>query len=229
MTRLAGSLRLAAAILVAVIGIAGISLGITTWQERDGDAAEPALESAGSVTATVARIIDGDTIAVTLREHDGEVKVRLLNIDTPEQGECLYAEATSHLAGLLSPGEDVTLVYDVERADRYGRDLAGVVKQNGTFINEAMVADGFARAVEYQPNTAFSQQMRAAEARAEAAVLGIHSVPASCLMPTRVSRTALDRYEADRDPFYLDVMRESVERAPNFTYREQALRFINTL
>ena len=46
--------------------------------------------------ARVTRIVDGDTIDVTL---DGcpldYVRVRLLAVDTPERGECYYAESTA--------------------------------------------------------------------------------------------------------------------------------------
>lgn len=213
MTRRTGALRLAAAILVTVIGIAVIAYGVRALQQRDA--------------VIVSRIVDGDTIVVT--QSGEETKVRLLNIDTPEEDECLFADATQHLATLITPGEAVRLVYDVQRQDRYGRDLAGVYKQDGTFVNEVMVADGFARAVEFQPNTRFTQQLRTAEAQAKSEGLGIHGVPTECLLPTDVARDALTRYQSDPDPFYLDVMRDAVDNTPNFTYREQALDFINSL
>lgn len=210
-----GALKLAAAILIALIGIAAIAFGVKSWLERTGE------------TVVVSRIVDGDTIDV---ERSGEtVRVRLLNIDTPEKEECLYNEATEHLGTLIAPGDRVTLIHDVERQDRYGRELAGVVAADGTFINEVMVADGFARAVEYQPNTRFTRQMRDAEAQAKAANTGIHAVPTECLLPTEVALDALRRYQTDPDPFYLDVMRDAVDSTNNFTYRDQAIALIDSL
>lgn len=207
------TLRLVIALLIAVVGIAGIALAVRMLQDEDA--------------VVVSKIVDGDTIVVT---HSGEeTRVRLLNIDTPEKEECLYKESTKHLESLIAPGESVNLVYDVERVDRYGRDLAGVYKQDGTFVNEVMVADGFARAVEFQPNTKFTSTMRAAEARAKDAGLGIYGVPTECLLPTDIARDALARYQSDPDPFYLDVMRDAVEGTKSFTYREQALDLINSL
>ena len=208
-----GTMRLIIALLIAVVGIAGVALAMRMLQESDA--------------VVVSKIVDGDTIVVT---HSGEeTRVRLLNIDTPEKDECLYAESTQHLESLIAPGESVNLVYDVERVDRYGRDLAGVYKQDGTFVNEAMVADGFARAVEFQPNTKFTSTMRAAEDRAKDAGLGIHGVSTECLLPTDIARDALVRYQSDPDPFYLEVMRDAVDGTKNFTYREQALDLINSL
>lgn len=171
----------------------------------------------------VTRIVDGDTIVVD--KQGEETKVRLLNIDTPEQGECLYEQATAHLTELIPPGTKVTLEYDVERRDRYGRELAGVFTD--VFVNEQMLIDGFARAVTFDPNTKFTQRAEAAEAMA--GHTGIHAVGPECLLPTDVAKQALERYERDPDPFYKDVMTDAVERTPNFTYREQALEFIDSL
>lgn len=176
-------------------------------------------------TVTVTKIVDGDTIVV---ERDSqETRVRLLNIDAPEQGECLHDEATARLSELIPPGTRVTLEYDKERQDRYGRDLAGVFTD--VFINEQLLIDGYARAVTYQPNTKFTQRAEAAETVAKAAGAGMHGVGVECLLPGSVAKQALERYEQDPDPFYKDVMREAVEREPNFTYREQALEYIDSL
>ncbi len=176
-------------------------------------------------TVTVTKIEDGDTIVVELDSQ--ETRVRLLNIDAPEQGECLYDEASARLSELIPPGTRVTLEYDQERQDRYGRDLAGVFTD--IFVNEQMLLDGYARAVTYQPNTKFTQRAEAAETKAKAANAGVHGVGVECLLPGSVAKQALQRYQDDPDPFYKDVMRESVEHAPNFTYREQALEYIDSL
>lgn len=186
-------------------------------------AALTACALADTDTATVTKIVDGDTIVVT-RDNE-ETKVRLLNIDTPEQGECLYDEATARLTELIPPGTRVRLEYDTERQDRYGRDLAGVFTD--VFVNEQMLLDGFARAVTFEPNTKYQQRAEAAEALAQGT--GIHAVGPECLLPTDVAREALERYRIDPDPFYRDVMVDAVERTANFTYREQALQFIDSL
>lgn len=176
-------------------------------------------------TVTVTKIVDGDTIVV---ERDSqETRVRLLNIDAPEQGECLHDEATARLSELIPPGTRVTLEYDKERQDRYGRDLAGVFTD--VFINEQLLIDGYARAVTYQPNTKFTQRAEAAEAVAKAAGAGMHGVGVECLLPGSVAKQALERYERDPDSFYKAVMADAVEREPNFTYREQALEYIDSL
>lgn len=187
-------------------------------------AALSACQSQPSVT----KIVDGDTLDIN---RDGEtVRVRLLNIDTPEQGECLYQEATDRLTELAPPGTHVRLEHDQEREDRYGRELAAVFAGD-MFVNEQLVAEGFARAVTYEPNHAYTTRMEAAQARARATHLGIHAVPTECLLPTDTARRALELHAEDprhRD-FYRDVMRDAVTATTNFTYKDQALEFIDAL
>lgn len=76
-------------------------------------------------TFLVSYVVDGDTIDLA----NGE-RVRLVGIDTPEQGECGSDAATAHLAGLVL-GERVRLRISDEDRDGYGRllryvDVGGV-------------------------------------------------------------------------------------------------------
>ena len=65
----------------------------------------------------VARIVDGDTLEL----GNGQL-VRLVGIDTPERGQCGYAEASDRLAE-MALGKEVTLTLSDEDKDRYGRLL----------------------------------------------------------------------------------------------------------
>ena len=69
-------------------------------------------------TDVVTRVIDGDTIELATGDT-----VRLIGIDTPEEGECGYAEAAEQLTQLVD-GQTVTLVPGArDDQDRYGRLL----------------------------------------------------------------------------------------------------------
>lgn len=127
---------------------------------------------------TVRNVIDGDTIDVA---QDGETtRIRLLNIDTPEMGkECLAEEAKQYLAGLLPVGTVVTLEYDDEREDKYGRTLAGVFKE-GSLINASVAEEGFAVPMKVGSNTRFFSEVSAAADRARAAGKGINSAGPEC-------------------------------------------------
>lgn len=128
---------------------------------------------------TVQNAIDGDTIDVAQR---GETtRIRLLNIDTPEMGkECLAEEAKKYVAGLLPVGTVVTLEYDVEREDKYGRTLAGVFKE-GALVNAAVAEEGLAVPMKVGGITRFFPEVSAAADRARAAGKGINSVGPECV------------------------------------------------
>ncbi len=121
-------------------------------------------------TARVVTVIDGDTIDVLI---GGErYRVRYIGIDTPERDEVCYTEATAANAAWVS-GKTVRLVRDVSETDRYGR-LLRYVYVDGVFVNEALVRDGWARAVSYPPDTTYTRRFYALENQARAARLGCH-------------------------------------------------------
>lgn len=113
-------------------------------------------------SATVVRVVDGDTIAVqptatlaATNDSGTEHVVRLLAIDAPEMNkmsddpaECGAQASLDHLAGLLGSGVEVTVVYDslADRTDRYGRSLAYVLLADGTDAALSMVTAGYAAA-----------------------------------------------------------------------------------
>lgn len=65
----------------------------------------------------VTRVVDGDTV-----ELGNGQQVRVVGIDTPEQGECGYEAASNHMADLVLFKKVVLTISD-EDTDRYGRLL----------------------------------------------------------------------------------------------------------
>lgn len=128
--------------------------------------------------ATVAAIVDGDTIALT-----DSRRVRLIGINTPElahrgRAAQAYAErARAALAELLPPGTSIGLHPDVEHKDRYGRTLAHVALVDQTNINAVMLARGLATAWVIPPNARFAECYAGVERRARSAGVGIWSLP----------------------------------------------------
>ena len=74
-----------------------LAVGSWVWQQVDAPEAE----------FHVAQVVDGDTIVVD--GPDGQERVRLLGIDTPERGECLADDATQRLEELLPEGTGARL------------------------------------------------------------------------------------------------------------------------
>lgn len=133
--------------------------------------------------AVVNRVIDGDTIDVML---DGEkTRVRLLNIDTPEIGrngkpsECLAEEAKEYLEGRLPQGTEVTLEYDEEKTDKYGRTLAGVFL-GGDLVNADIAAEGLAVAKKIGANDKFYNEVKEAESGPRTKGAGVFGVSDEC-------------------------------------------------
>lgn len=116
----------------------------------------------GSV-ATVAAVIDGDTIELTTGE-----RVRYIGIDTPEsttRHECFGEEARAKNRALVE-GKEVVLVADVENQDKYGR-LLRYVYLDEQFINLSLVEQGFATALVIPPNNAHASTIATAMSSAQ--------------------------------------------------------------
>jgi micrococcal nuclease len=152
-------MRRALAAVALVVGLAGCR------SLASPGPASPSLAVDGR--ATIVRVVDGDTIVVSVAGRDQ--RVRLIGIDTPESVkpgspvECFGREASGHLAALLPEGTVVRLVGDVEQRDRYGRLLAYVYREaDGLFVNAVMARDGFAEPLTIPPNVAHTAELTAA-------------------------------------------------------------------
>ena len=117
-------------------------------------------DHAGSsgISARVTRVVDGDTVEVSLDGH--RERVRYIGIDTPESVkpgvpvQC-FAEAAAEENRRLVEGRRVMLRFDAERRDRYGRLLAYVYRRpNADFVNAELVRRGYARTLRIPPNDA---------------------------------------------------------------------------
>jgi micrococcal nuclease len=128
--------------------------------------------------ATVLQVLDGDTAIMDIA--GAEESVRFLGIDTPEVAhpdqpeECFGPEASARTAALIPPGTEVRLERDLEARDRYDRLLAYVHRsEDGLFVNEALVREGFADTLSIEPNTTHEGTLAAARSEARAAGRGL--------------------------------------------------------
>lgn len=141
---------------------------------------EPQPASTGNTTtqtAEVTAVIDGDTLKV--RTIEGEARVRLIGIDTPEinrnggPDECYAQEARTEL-NTLAYGRTIELHTDPSQgdADRYGRLLRHVYI-DGHNIAQALISTGAGH--EYTHSTPYAGQAAhlAAQHAAQAAGQGL--------------------------------------------------------
>lgn len=121
----------------------------------------------------VAKVIDGDTI-----ELDTGEKVRYIGVNTPEtvdphrDPQCFGKEASDYNTALVQ-GHRVELVADTSNTDKYGRLLRYVYKEDGTFVNERLIRDGYAYALAYPPDTAHKADFVVAQRQAQATSRGL--------------------------------------------------------
>ncbi|MCB2225274.1 MAG: thermonuclease family protein [Desulfarculaceae bacterium] len=147
---------------------------------------------AGSRTAQVVYINDGDTILVSIKGR--EELVRLLGVDAPETGhskglarrarrhhrtpeqEAAAGQAARQAArALVKVGDMVKLVDGrplSDYRDRYGRLLAFVYLPDGRMLNQEMIAGGWAR-VYRRFNYRHKADFRRAEREARKAKRGL--------------------------------------------------------
>lgn len=167
----------AAAILVTVAMLIALVSGCNPLTP-------PAADAAPAPTATVLRVVDGDTLDVK-DDHRGRLRVRVLGIDTPEIHRpgwsvgCWGPEAERFATETLT-GQRVTLTADPtqDANDRYGRTLAYVNLANGRDFSAESVRSGMARSYVYddKPVSRYPD-IRAAEDEARAALRGLWGPP----------------------------------------------------
>jgi micrococcal nuclease len=148
-----------------------VAIVVALLARGSNDGPPPAGGAGSASVARVLRVVDGDTIKVSLGGRTESV--RYIGVDTPESVkpgtpvQC-FAKQASHFNARLVAGRRVRLVSDVERRDRYGRLLAYVYREgDGLFVNARLVRDGYARPMTIPPNVRFVERFRrqAAEAR----------------------------------------------------------------
>jgi micrococcal nuclease len=119
----------------------------------------------------VKKVVDGDTFWIDDGSPRG-LKVRLIGVDAPESRnsgtkETAYfgREASDYLSSLIA-GKKVRLEYDAGHLDRYGRTLAYVYLEDGTFVNAELVKNGYATVMTVPPNVKYADTFLKLERKA---------------------------------------------------------------
>jgi len=121
----------------------------------------------------VKRVIDGDTIQLA----NGE-KVRYIGINTPEihhprKPVEYFGKEAMEFNKKLVKGKKVRLSFDVQERDKYGRLLAYVYLEDGTFVNAELVKQGYAQVATYPPNVKYQKRFLKLQEEARKAKRGL--------------------------------------------------------
>ena len=184
--------------LVAIALLIGGAFAVGAKWDSDGEesaesaaAAAAALESdsefspeeeifapEGAPLYKVLRIVDGDTIVV---EIDGKSEsLRMVGIDTPELNDsrtgvqCFAKEAAARATALVG-GKKVRLEKDATQGerDKYKRLLAYVFREDGLFLNRALIAEGYGHEYTYDDTYKYQKEFKAAESDARTGEKGL--------------------------------------------------------
>jgi micrococcal nuclease len=170
---------------------------------------------AASETAEVRHVLDGDTVILQNNQH-----VRLIGINAPELGrdgvpdQPLAARARDRLVQLLR-GQRVTLTFEHERQDHYGRQLAHINLPDGRDVEEILLREGLAWAVAVPPDVGRIDIYLKAEDEAHAVGRGVWSESAYAPTPAerltkqdtgfRFIEGRILRYQSHRKLIYFDL------------------------
>ncbi|MFZ3072633.1 MAG: thermonuclease family protein [Thermodesulfobacteriota bacterium] len=89
------------------------------------------------------RVIDGDTIVI-----EDNRKIRLIGVDTPETVHPnkpveYFGKEASLFTKRMAEGKKVKIEYDWQKKDKYGRTLAYLYLEDGTFLNLEIIRQGY--------------------------------------------------------------------------------------
>ncbi|HPS36781.1 MAG TPA: thermonuclease family protein [Candidatus Omnitrophota bacterium] len=142
----------------------------------------------------VTHAVDGDTLQLS----NGE-KVRLIGIDTPESSNNAKMRRDAKRTGqdaieIVRMGKEaaaftrnlvqdkkVRLELDVRPRDKYGRLLAYVYLEDGTFVNAEIMKAGYAQVMTYPPNVKYQDLFLGLQKEAREKGLGLWSDKAMLL------------------------------------------------
>lgn len=170
-----------------------VRFGLTTWfavallmgagasdaaaKERVKKANKAEVAKVEVFSGRVVRVVDGDTLVL-----DGDRRVRLLDINTPElahDGAAAQAggKAAADALRALTFGHNVTVQSGPQKKDKFDRLLGHVFLENGSWVNGTLVRDGYAHVYTFAENAVYGPQLLAYEAQARVAKRGIWALP----------------------------------------------------
>lgn len=148
----------------------------------------------------VIKVIDGDTIVVD--KNGVSETVRMIGVDTPETVhpskavQCFGVEASNQTKAWLTE-QVVRLEADLSQGerDKYGRLLAYVFRVDGLFVNQELIAKGFAYEYTYNLPYKYQSSFQSAETEARLNKSGLWATGA-CAEESEVNRIS------QNDPIY---------------------------
>jgi endonuclease YncB( thermonuclease family) len=106
---------------------------------------------------------DGDTIVLLTGQRVRYIGMNAPEVDHEDQKAEPYGYRARSMNRKLVGSGRIRLEYDAERRDRYGRTLAYVYLEDGTFVNARLLEAGLAFYLHRNPNFRFSKTLLGAQ------------------------------------------------------------------
>ena len=206
-------------IVIAVFGLIGILMG----ENLIFDNFDSGELGTGEIVEAI-EVIDGDTIKVKNLESGEIFKVRYLGIDTPEltgpSYETCFADEAAERNRELVLDKKLFLEFDMDKYDRFGRILAYVYAEDGTFVNLELIKEGFARFYLDDFNNSYQDEFLEAAMNAQENYLGLWGVcgefqfGGNCIIKGNISTNNEDDFGNYYSKFY---------HLPGDTYYERTI------
>jgi len=157
--------------------------------ESDEIKASLSPEKAENFTSRVIEIVDGDTVLL-----ENNVEVRLVGLQAPKisLGRKNFKEwplgfESKEILSQLTLGKEVSLYYGGRKMDRYGRALAHLFLNDGTWVQGEMLKQGFARVYSFADNRSVVDEMLEQEYQARLNNSGIWALDFYKIKPQEIS------------------------------------------
>jgi micrococcal nuclease len=158
------------------------------WQTRSESSKQTKtgdFEKYHEKTFTVVNVVDGDTIDIDIPDGKyNHTRIRLLGVNMPETknpktGIMYFGPEAADFTTKSALGKQVAVYLEEHRTrDKYGRLLAYIKLPDGKFLNEALLAEGFAYAdVRFRHSFYYKYQQLEAAARSQKKGLRLKVTP----------------------------------------------------
>lgn len=139
--------------------------------------------------STVTQIVDGDTLVL-----ENKMEVRLVGLQAPKIAlgrkdfkEWPLGYEAKDVLGEITMGKEVSLYYGGRKMDRYGRILAHLFLEDGTWVQGEMLKRGMARLYSFADNRSIIPEMRSEEKSARLKNAGIWGLDFYKIKPQETS------------------------------------------
>ena len=175
------------------------------------------LRNRSSDAVRVAKVTDGDTLALTNGQRVRIIGINTLELNAKSQASRASARAATDALRSLVGNREITLIAGPERRDRHGRRLAHVLNKDRVNVGAELIRRGHATAVAVAQNTLCADHHFTLESEARIKSLGIWETP---------SEWFIDDDTIARDSRGFKLMKTSITSI-NSDGNQSILRFSN--